>query len=161
MKRITYPNQRPIHWRQVAVEATTLLCIALFVYAGLAKLLAYEKTAMQLARSPLLSNHASFIAWFVPASELLIAGLMGWPKTRLVGLYAFLALMIAFTAYIAHTLYFSGAVPCSCGGALERLTWGQHLVFNGGFIAVAAVSIALQRRIHNIGTKRKEAIGNE
>jgi hypothetical protein len=46
-----------------------------------------------------------------------------------------------FTTYIVIILNFSENIPCSCGGILENMTWGQHLVFNCIFIIIGAIGI--------------------
>jgi len=34
-------------------------------------------------------------------------------------------------------------LPCHCGGAIENLSWGQHIWFNLAFIAIAIVGLRL------------------
>ena len=51
--------------------------------------------------------------------------------------------MVMFTAYIVVITRFSEYVPCSCGGVLEKLSWDEHLVFNVGFVMLAAISILI------------------
>jgi hypothetical protein len=58
-------------------------------------------------------------------------------------LYASLTLMTIFTAYIIAILQFSYTIPCSCGGVLSKLSWQTHLVFNIGFMVLAAAGILL------------------
>jgi len=130
---------------QIVVKSISLLFIVLFVYTALSKLLDYETFALQLAQSPLLSAFAGFIAIAIPSLEIMIAILLILPKYRIFGLYASFFIMTMFTAYIFIILNFSDFIPCSCGGALESLSWNQHLLFNGLFIGLALTAILLRK----------------
>jgi uncharacterized membrane-anchored protein YitT (DUF2179 family) len=68
-------------------------------------------------------------------------------RARLIGFYAAFILMILFTLYTIFILFhFFSYVPCSCGGVIRNLTWGQHLVFNSCFVILSVFGITLQRR---------------
>lgn len=105
--------------------------IILFVYAAVSKLTDFENFQVQVAQSPLLSAFATFIAYTTVIGELIIALMLCFQKSRLLGLYLFLGFMTAFTVYIFLILNYSPFVPCSCGGVLEDLGWWEHLWFNG------------------------------
>ena len=134
-----------------------MLLILLFVYAAANKLIDYQNFTQQLGQSPLLSAFAGYMAWAVPAVELLIVLLLALPKFRYAGLVASFVLMLLFTVYIYIILNHSVFVPCSCGGILEKLTWREHLVFNLVFVLLAAVAVGLQVRA--TGTSRLKAGG--
>lgn len=127
----------------VMIELISLLYILLFVYAAVSKLIDFENFQVQLGQSPLLSAFAGPIAWIVPIVEIVISGLLIFPKTRLIGLFAAFFLMVMFTAYILIILNFSSFVPCSCGGILEKMSWKTHKVFNIIFIMLAVAAILL------------------
>lgn len=129
--------------RHVVVQIISYLYILLFVYTAISKLLDFENFGIQLAQSPLLSAYAGLIAPSVIITELLIVLLLCFKATRLMGLYASLFLMVAFTVYIYLILNYSDFIPCSCGGIIEELSWTEHLVFNIGFIALALAAIVL------------------
>jgi len=127
--------------RRYLTEITIYLFILLFVYAAASKLLDYEKFRIQLGQSPLVTNVATILVWFVPCVEIMISVLLAIPRARLVGLYMAFSLMTGFTLYIIGIMYFSPYVPCSCGGVLQNMNWGQHLIFNTGFVILGAVTI--------------------
>lgn len=127
------------------VLVVAYLYILLFVYAAVSKLLDFETFTVQLAQSPLLSAYAGIIAWLVPGLEILISIFLMIPRYRRVALYASFFLMVMFTTYIVIILNFSDFIPCSCGGVLEKLGWGEHLIFNIVFIGLAAVAILLSK----------------
>lgn len=130
----------------VAIGIICTLNIVLFVYAATAKLLDYYNFQFGLTESPFIASFAGILAWAVPASELIIAGLLVAPATRLAGLYASFVLMLLFTIYIAAMLLFGSEIPCSCGGILEEMSWGAHIVFNSAFVVLSAWGIYLQRK---------------
>jgi hypothetical protein len=129
--------------RYFSVETVTVLFIILFVYAALSKWLDYENFMVQLSNSPVLTKIAGFTAWFIPSVEIIIATTLAISRFRLWALYASLTLMTIFTAYIIAILQFSYTIPCSCGGVLSKLSWQTHLVFNIGFMVLAAAGILL------------------
>ncbi|HLW32169.1 MAG TPA: MauE/DoxX family redox-associated membrane protein, partial [Aequorivita sp.] len=134
--------------RKTSITNTTItvicyLFVLLFLYAATSKLLDFETFTVQLAQSPLLSAYAGIIAWMVPGIEILIAGLLIFPRFRTLALYASFTLMVMFTAYIYIILNFSDFIPCSCGGVLEKLSWTQHLIFNVVFIVLAGGAILI------------------
>lgn len=130
--------------KSVFVEVICILYILLFVYAAVSKLLDFENFEAQLGQSPLLSPFATFISFSVIVSEVIIAIMLSIPKVKYVGLWSAVVLMSMFTAYIVIILNYSYFVPCSCGGILEKLGWGEHLVFNTLFLLLAVVAIRLQ-----------------
>jgi uncharacterized membrane protein YphA (DoxX/SURF4 family) len=130
----------------VAIVIICTLIIALFVYASTAKLLDYYNFRFGLSESPFIAPFANILAWAVPASELIIAGMLVIPALRLAGLYASFLLMLLFTVYIAVMLLSGSDIPCSCGGILEDMSWGAHIVFNSAYVILAAWGIYLQRK---------------
>lgn len=127
------------------VLVVAYLYVLLFVYAAVSKLLDFETFTLQLAQSPLLSAYAGVIAWLVPGVEILISIFLMIPRYRSVALYASFFLMVMFTTYIIIILNFSDFIPCSCGGVLEKLSWGEHLIFNIFFLLLAIFGIILSR----------------
>lgn len=127
-----------------------IICYAffiLFLYASTSKLIDYEKSELQMSKSPIITDFAPILVWLVPTLEIIIAIMLLIPRTLMVALYASLAMMSLFTAYIIAILYFTDTIPCSCGGVLERLGWGEHLVFNIIFIVLAITAILFQNNI--------------
>jgi uncharacterized membrane protein YphA (DoxX/SURF4 family) len=132
--------------KRVIVDLICYLYVLLFLYAATSKLLDYENSELQMSRSPIISDYAFFLVWFVPAIEILISILLIVPRTILLGLYLSAALMCAFTIYIIAILNFSKTIPCSCGGVLSSLTWSQHLIFNIVFIFLGFATILLKEK---------------
>src|SRR5690606_38662744 len=104
----------------------------------------YETFENQLGQSPLLSAFAGWVAPGVIVSELLVALLLLFERTRLIGLFGFYFLMVLFTTYIIIILNFTDFIPCSCGGVLEQLGWTEHLLFNFGFMGLGVVGVFIQ-----------------
>ena len=139
----------------IIIETVCLLYVVLFVYAAVSKFLDFENFQVQLGQSPLLSAFAGWVSWGVPIVELVIALLLLVPRFRLVGLYAAFAIMVMFTAYIIIILNFSSFVPCSCGGILEKMGWGEHLVFNIVFVLLALTGVLLMTSSNTVVNKQK------
>jgi uncharacterized membrane protein YphA (DoxX/SURF4 family) len=130
--------------RKVIIEIIAFLFIALFIYAGVSKVLDYEKFSVQVGQSPLLTGFGGVIPWLVILVELLISMCIMVPRLRLFAFLCAFSLMVMFTAYIIAILNFSPYVPCSCGGILEKFTWSDHLILNCFFVMLALLAIVLQ-----------------
>jgi uncharacterized membrane protein YphA (DoxX/SURF4 family) len=135
--------------KKITVEVICYLYILLFVYAAVSKLLDFENFKIQLGQSPVLSVYANYLSWVVPIFELILAILLALPIFRSYALTAAYFLMILFTVYIVIILYYSPFVPCSCGGVLEKLSWNDHVIFNGVYILLALIALFL-----SIGDKK-------
>lgn len=132
--------------RSVTIEIISAALVLLLVYASLSKGLSYPAFTAQLHTHPLLKHFARVLAWAVPAAELAIAALLVIPRTRRTGLYGSALLLSLFTIYLAIMLLAYKDLPCSCGGVISSLTWGEHLIFNGGFIGLAITGIILDKQ---------------
>jgi hypothetical protein len=135
-----------------AIMIICTLIIALFVYTASAKLLDYYNFHFGLTESPFIAPFANILAWAIPAVELLIAVMLIIPVLRPAGLYASGILMTLFTVYIAVMLLSGSEIPCSCGGVVEEMSWGAHIVFNSAFVALSAWGIYLQRKKRRTNT---------
>ncbi len=134
--------------KKIALEIICFLFIFLFTYAAVMKLMDVEKFTVQIGQSPLLTNFAELVAWVVPSIELLIAGMLAFPRVRSIGLYMAFSLMVMFTAYIVAILQFSEKIPCACGGVLDSMGWKEHLIFNIGFVVLGLIGIILHTPLH-------------
>jgi uncharacterized membrane protein YphA (DoxX/SURF4 family) len=128
----------------VTIELISFLFILLFMYAGLSKLMDYQKFTIEIGQSPLLTGFGTTLPWIVIGVEVLIPLLFVLPTFRLYAFFASFSLMTMFSVYIVAILGISPYVPCSCGGVLEDLGWTEHLIFNGMFVLLALVGIILQ-----------------
>lgn len=91
---------------------------------------------------------AGIFIWILPFTEIVIVLLLLFNRTRLNGLRLAFSLMLLFTIYT--TLILSGVfhrLPCSCGGVIKYLTWGQHFIFNLFFTAICLTGMIFQREM--------------
>jgi hypothetical protein len=130
-------------WKTLLVEIISGLLLLLFSYTAVSKLIDHNQFVEQLGKSPYLEPYATIVAWVIPIAESLIALLLLFKKTRLTGLFASFALMLAFTIYIYEMLHYSYYVPCSCGGVLAAMSWTQHFWFNVLFTLLTLTGILL------------------
>jgi hypothetical protein len=129
--------------RNTIVEIISALFILMFLYTALSKSYHIDSTADVLKKTPGFANYALEGAWAVVIAEYLAALSLFIPKTRKIGLYASLILMLLFTGYIAYMKAFVPDLPCSCGGVISKMNWSQHLVFNIFFTLLALLGILL------------------
>jgi MFS family permease len=133
--------------KEFIVDIISALYILLFLYAALLKLTAYQKFLVELEQSTLLTSIAGFAMWFIPVIQILLATMLAFTRTRLLGLYGAVALITIFTAYILTILFSTGYVPCVCIGILENSSWTQHLLLNIFLMILATLAITLQTKL--------------
>lgn len=87
------------------------------------------------------------LLWAVPVSELFTAGLLCVNRWRNSGLFVSCILLFLFSMYIILVMNHAfERIPCSCGGIISKLTWGQHLVFNLFFLALALAGFIISKK---------------
>ena len=121
------------------------LFILLFVYTGISKLLEHHFFEATLSKSPLIGQASTVLSYALPVVELVVAALLFVHRRIRLGWYIAFALMAMFTGYIGYMLLSQSTLPCSCGGALKGLSWGEHLLFNTTFTILAFAGLWLSR----------------
>ncbi len=133
--------------KQVTLECICALLILLFLYASISKFLDFKTFIDEMNNQPLPNSWTPFLVWSIPLLEIAISITLLFEYTRLLGLYASLVLMVIFTIYTGIVLlHFFPYTPCSCGGVIRHLTWGQHLTLNLFYIAILVLGIILQHQ---------------
>lgn len=109
----------------ILVEVICYLLIILFAYTGLTKLLEGHRFYDNIRNAPILGGEtmASLASWTVPLAELAVAVLLVLSRTRLMGLFGAMGLMLLFTGYTVAIVFFAPYRPCSCGGIISLLSW--------------------------------------
>jgi hypothetical protein len=141
-------NLRPytMQNRKAIIEIISALFILLWVYAALSKLMDYPNFKVQLGKSPLINSFAPVVSVAIPTMEFGFAALLLFDRTKKIGLYASLFLMVMFTAYLIAILNFSYYIPCSCGGIIGKgLGWKAHIIFNLVFVALGLFAVFIYR----------------
>jgi hypothetical protein len=123
--------------RKVMIDIISAMFIFLFIYTALSKFYTHKLFTQTLEETPLIGGIAIYIAISVPLIELLASLLLLIPRTRKLGLYSTLGLMLIFTLYVGYMILFTPGRPCTCGGVIEKMTWIQHLLFNIAFTLLA------------------------
>lgn len=123
--------------RHVIFKTITFLLIFLWVYAAVSKVSEFRHFKMQMRKQVFSVEVADMLVYLLPATEILVAGLLCLALTRIYGLVISAILLLSFSIYIALILgNVFGKIPCSCGGVLSQLGWGEHLLFNLVFLAL-------------------------
>ena len=140
-------NKTRFHVSEQIMERTVIairwICMVLFVYTAYAQIIDHDRFLKGLTRVHLINGFAVFISFAVPVVEVIVALLLLIPKTAKTGLYSFIAVMSSFTIYIVSAMIWEKKLPCHCGGAIEKLSWSQHIWFNLAFIAITLFAVWL------------------
>lgn len=132
--------------KRTTVAATSAVLILLWTYAAASKFIDYDQSRREMLNQIFPRSVSEVLAWAVPSIELVVATLLLLPKTLKTGLYASVILLVIFTGYIGLIMVNTfGRIPCSCGGILEEMTWGQHLAFNLVLLLLTSTALALSK----------------
>ena len=126
----------------------SIVLIFLFAYTAGSKLIDSKGFIAVLSQVPLIGRGAGVVAILLPLAELLIALLLIFERTRLLGLWASLVLLVLFTVYLGYMVLFVAHLPCSCGGVVSRMSWRQHVVFNSGLIVLTMIGIRSMKKFY-------------
>ena len=148
-KHISMPlvqTTRRVLNKKALIEIISVLYMSMFIYTALSKWSDYTMTREQMALMPLITPVAHIIVWLLPSTEIALALLIFFTRTRKTGLYAGVGLMSLFTLYIAYMMLYYPTLPCSCGGFLDALSWTGHLIFNSVYIVLGAIALVLLKK---------------
>jgi len=121
--------------------------IALFMYTAVSKLIDLSTFRQNLYNQPFPLWVGDVLTWLIPVAETLTVVLLLTAPLRMWGFLTAFGLMLIFTTYVA--LVYSnafGRVPCSCGGVIDSMSWGAHLVFNIIFAIISFAGLTLEHR---------------
>ncbi|MCE7057161.1 hypothetical protein LZF95_20945 [Algoriphagus sp. AGSA1] len=127
------------------------LLILLWIYTGMDKLLRFGASRNAFRNQTFPAELAEVLAYAVPLTELLVAGLLLFSVTRWWGYLGSTLLLTVFITYVG--LIWVGAfprVPCNCAGILESLGWAPHFWLNLGFIGVAVWGLVVNEHRGNM-----------
>ena len=118
-----------------------------FIYTAVSKVYDWEGTKRSLYNQVFPLWSADMLLYILPMVEILIAVLLFINHTTKLGLKLSIILMTLFTGYVGLVLTgFYGRVPCSCGGIISILGWGEHLIFNIILLSIAILGLYSSRR---------------
>lgn len=130
--------------RESFIQLVSVIYVLLFSYTATDKLINFEYSRGAMDAQVFDDSYTPFLVWFIPGIELIIAGLILFKKTRLLGLFSGTFLMLAFTIYVGLvTFNFFERVPCACGGIFKTLSWPQHLTINISIFLLGVIGIIL------------------
>lgn len=127
------------------------LLVLLWIYTAFSKLSEFTEFVDQLKNQVFPKQWVQILSWSLPTIEVGTSGLLLFARTRRLGLWLSLILMILFTLYI--TLVLIGTferTPCSCGGILKELGWKSHLLFNLFFLSISVIGLRLEAKERRI-----------
>lgn len=116
-----------------------ILQILLFGYAAVSKMAEYDRfvAQMKLVPVPVIQHLAVTLGWLIPLIEIIIVLLLCSDRWRNGGLFASFLLLLSFEIYISAMMLSGLELPCTCGGLISKLQWGEHLVFNALFMLIS------------------------
>ncbi|MVZ65734.1 hypothetical protein GQF61_07675 [Sphingobacterium sp. DK4209] len=116
-------------------------------YAASTKLFNYQQAQASMQKQIFSRSIADLLTWLIPSIEFIISMLLIYTRTRIVGLWASISLLAVFTGYLLLAMSrIFGYRPCSCGGIIQQLSYGEHLVFNLVFLFLSLIALYLKKK---------------
>jgi len=133
------------------LEILASLIVLLFSYASLYKWFYFSDFIKEMNKQPLPKSWTPYLVRTIPAVEIAAAVLLCFRVSRLWGFLLSSLVMLTFSAYtmiiLAHGFSY---IPCSCGGIIEDLTWGQHLLLDNSFLLISIICAWLSWRFKKL-----------
>lgn len=122
----------------IGIEVSAWILAFVFAYTAIAKVYDWQATKLAMYNQVIPDWSKDLLLYSIPLIELFVAFMLLIPRRRNIGFLASLTLMLLFTGYVAWVWFgLAGRVPCSCGGVISSLTWGQHLLLNLGLTGLS------------------------
>ena len=126
--------------RRLLIETLASLIILLYSYASLYKLCNFSDFINEINKQPLPKSWTPYLVRTIPTVEIAASLLLCFRISRLWGFLLSSLIMTTFTGYtIAVLLHGFAYIPCACGGIIEDLTWGQHLVLDTSYLLLSII----------------------
>ena len=128
--------------KQTIAGACAALLIFLFLYTAVHKLANFDVFIYNMGKQPLPKWMDTILVYTLPPIEIILAAILFFDKTRLIGFWGSLIIMSLFTLYVISVLLnFYHYIPCACGGVITKLKWNGHLILNLCFVGIAITGI--------------------
>ncbi len=124
---------------EIVVQISRLAVVAAFVAAGIAKLLAPERTRTEFADIGV--PYPNIAAWVVPIIELVVAGALAIVPPW--GAIAAFTLLTGFTTTLASIIKSGRTVSCACFGAIATTPVGKNQIYRNLVLMAMALVVAL------------------
>jgi len=122
----------------------SIVLIAIYLQAGGIKLMDIAKFELEMRQSPILPlNLIPFLGIFIPVTEIAIAVLLFFDRSKIVGYYLSALTMLLFTSYLLTLIIFydTSQIPCACGGIFGDVSYGTHIFLNAVFFTLSASAL--------------------
>lgn len=138
--------------KQLLAEIGTGFLVLLFIYTGSIKLMEHNIFQIQLSLSPLLKPVSLILSWILPITEITLAALMIFSRTKLLGYVLSAGLLLGFIVYLTYMVSNYNNLPCTCGGIINKMTWKQHIYFNifSLLTSVALILNSIKSKIYKL-----------
>lgn len=141
----------------VLEELCSILLAFLFFYSGIVKLYDWKASKLAMFNQVIPEWSILPLTYSLPFLEILLAILLLLPSYRFWGFLGTTILLSLFTGYVAFVwLGFADRVPCSCGGVISSLTWGQHLIFNLSFLLICLAGWGIRYKSGKIKVSHRQ-----
>lgn len=126
-----------------------MFLLTMFLYTAFSKYFDWASFKQAMENQHFTQVNTKVLIIVLPPVEIVTGTLLIFQRTRQIGFYISLLLMILFTGYVGLILlgYFS-IEPCPCGGALKEMTWLQHFTFNLFFLAISFAGTLMQNSLN-------------
>jgi hypothetical protein len=123
----------------------SVVFILFWLYSAGFKLYDFDTFKREMHHQVFPNGISNLLSYAIPALEIMIATLLVYSATRLLGMTLSFLLMLMFTTYVGLALLDAYRfMPCNCIGLLgENASWGANFILNLFIAIVAAVGLIL------------------
>jgi len=131
--------------REVYLMILCAVFILFWLYSAGFKLYNFDAFKQEMHSQVFPNGISNLLSYLIPAFEIMIAALLVYSATRLLGMTLSFLLMLIFTTYVGLALLdVYRYMPCNCVGLLgKNASWGANFILNLFIAIVAAVGLIL------------------
>ena len=146
-KFITMTLHIKTHPKESALQLLTFVFICLWIYVGSKKVFTYADYRSSMIKQPFDDQYEIVLSYILPVAELAIGMLFIFERTKTLGLWLTILLMLIFSVYVTLALLnIWGSIPCDC--ILEfTISWKAHLWINGIITLASIAGLLLNKNI--------------
>lgn len=126
----------------------TGLLLILWIPISIDKFIHFELFHSAMVQQPFNDLLGHILAYALPITEVSIALLILYRRSRMLGFGLSAIMMFAFSVYVMLALLRVWEdIPCGCGLVFHQLGWYAHLWLNLAFLALSIIGYFLQRKL--------------
>lgn len=138
---------------RIFLKALIIILLSYFYYWGFQKYLALSSFHMWLLHAPVTKSFAGLLSFAIPATQLLVAGMLLIEKTRIMALYVIVTMQLLYVAWVSYVVFATPYLIWPWRPLLFQANWFYLLIQVLTVAWLALISIRMQKILSKSGIR--------